>query len=152
MQLLVGHVCSCLKPAKMLLKDWMMTWECQLTGFYEAPCHSMSKSRKFYRLHLNNSGNFWKAFDHFQNKTCQCGHFIGRSLTPNEIFLFVWTLFTSLHLCPWLWCLLFTSKRLGIGSVERSWLMGKLFNYGKQSNIGDSSLERKAVLFMSAKL
>ncbi len=45
-----------------------------------------------------------------------------------------------------------TSKRLGIGSAERSWSDVKQLKDGKRSNLGGSSLEKRAILFTSTKL
>ncbi len=45
-----------------------------------------------------------------------------------------------------------TSKYLGIGSAERSWSNVKTIKYGKRVNICDESLEKMAILYMSAKL
>ncbi len=45
-----------------------------------------------------------------------------------------------------------TSKRLGIGSAERSWSDVKTIKNGKRANIGGETLEKRAILYTSAKL
>ncbi len=45
-----------------------------------------------------------------------------------------------------------TSKRLGVGSAERSWSDVNPIKDGKRSNLGGSSLEVSIILFTSAKL
>ncbi len=45
-----------------------------------------------------------------------------------------------------------TSKRLGIVSAEWSWADAKQIKDGKLSNLGGASLEKRAILFTSAKL
>ncbi len=45
-----------------------------------------------------------------------------------------------------------TSKRLGIGSAERSWSDVKTIKNGKRANIGGDTLEKRAILYTSAKL
>jgi len=45
-----------------------------------------------------------------------------------------------------------TSKRLGIGSAEQSWSDVKTIKNGKRANIGGGSLEKRAILYTTAKL
>ncbi len=45
-----------------------------------------------------------------------------------------------------------TSKQLGIGVAERSWSDIKQIKDGKQSNLGGVSLEKRAILYSSARL
>ncbi len=45
-----------------------------------------------------------------------------------------------------------TSKRLGIGSAETSWADVKQIKDGKWSNLGGASLEKRAILFTSARM
>ncbi len=45
-----------------------------------------------------------------------------------------------------------TSKCLGIGSAERSWSDVKTIKNGKRVNIGGETLEKRAILYTSAKL
>ncbi len=45
-----------------------------------------------------------------------------------------------------------TSKCLGIGSAERSWKDVKTIKNGKRANVGGGSLEKRAILYKSAKL
>ncbi len=44
------------------------------------------------------------------------------------------------------------SKRLGIGLAERSWANVKKIKDGKQSILGGAGLDKRALLFTSAKL
>ncbi len=62
-------------------------------------------------------------------------------------------LFTALHQSSWFCCLRWTtSKQLGIGTTERSWKDVKQIKDGKQSNLGGVSLEKRAILYSSARL
>ncbi len=45
-----------------------------------------------------------------------------------------------------------TSKRLGIGAGERSWSDVKMIKDGKRSNLSGDSLEKQAILYLSAQL
>ncbi len=45
-----------------------------------------------------------------------------------------------------------TLKCLGIGSAERSWSAVKTIKNGKRTNIGRETLEKRAILYTSAKL
>ncbi len=45
-----------------------------------------------------------------------------------------------------------TSKRLGLGSAERSWSDVKTIKNGKRANIGSETLEKRAILYTSVKL
>ncbi len=45
-----------------------------------------------------------------------------------------------------------TSKQLGIGAAERSWSDIKQIKDGKPSNLGRVSLEKRAILYSSARL
>ncbi len=45
-----------------------------------------------------------------------------------------------------------TSKHLGIGSVEWSWSDVMTIKNGKRANIGGECLEKRAILYTSAKL
>ena len=99
---------------------------------------------------------FWKEFDDFQNKTGPYGYRPGRFLNPDALNgnSYVWHRLYSLpytHVLGFVACQV-TSKRLGIGSAERSWSDVKQLKDGKQSNLGGSSLEKRAILFTSAKL
>lgn len=99
---------------------------------------------------------FWKEFDQFQNKTGCFGQRPGRFLLPDALNgnSYLWH---ELYSLPYTRVLGFvacrvTSKRLGIGSAERSWADVKQIKDGKRSNLGGSSLEKRAILFTSAKL
>ncbi len=99
---------------------------------------------------------FWKEFGDFQNKTGVHGLCPGRFLLPDatngnsylwhEMFLLPHT-----NILGYVACLV-TSKKLGVGSVERSWADVKQIKDGKRSNLGGTSLEKRAILFTSAKL
>ncbi len=45
-----------------------------------------------------------------------------------------------------------TSKLLGIGAEERSWSDVKMIKDGKRSNLSGDSLEKQAILYISAHL
>ncbi len=45
-----------------------------------------------------------------------------------------------------------TSKQLGIGAAERSWSDVKQIKDGKRSNLGRVSIEKRAILYSSARL
>ena len=99
---------------------------------------------------------FWKEFGDFQNKTGVYGLRPGRFLLPDAINgnSHLWH---ELYLLPYTSVLGFvacrvTSKRLGVGSAERSWADVKQIKDGKRSNLGRMSLEKRAILFTSAKL
>ncbi len=44
------------------------------------------------------------------------------------------------------------SKRIGIGSAKLSWSNVKTIKNGKRANIGGETLEKRAILYTSAKL
>jgi len=99
---------------------------------------------------------FWKEFSDFQNKTGVYGLRPGRFLLPDAINgnSHLWH---ELYSLPYTSVLGFvacrvTSKRLGVGSAERSWADVKQIKDGKRSNLGGTSLEKRAILFTSAKL
>ncbi len=58
------------------------------------------------------------------------------------------SLLFALHLCPWVCCLPSYLKKV------RNWVSRdvKQLKDGKRSNLGGSSLEKRAILFTSAKL
>ncbi len=99
---------------------------------------------------------FWKEFGHFQNKTGVYGlhpeGFLlpdalnGNSCLWHELYSLPYTSVLDFVACH------VTSKRLGIGSAERSWADVKHIIDGKQSNLGGTSLEKRSILFTSAKL
>ncbi len=45
-----------------------------------------------------------------------------------------------------------TSKRLSVSSAERLWSNAKTIKNGKRANIGGETLEKRAILYTSAKL
>ena len=99
---------------------------------------------------------FWKEFGHFQNKTGVYGLHPGRFLLPDAINgnSYLWHELYSLpytNVLGFVACRV-TSKRLGVGSAERSWADVKQIKDGKRSNLGGTSLEKRAILFTSAKL
>ncbi len=99
---------------------------------------------------------FWKEFSDFQNKTGVYGLRPGRFLLPDAINgnSHLWHELYSLpytNVLGFVACRV-TSKRLGVGSAERSWADVKQIKDGKQSNLGGTSLEKRAILFTSAKL
>ena len=99
---------------------------------------------------------FWKEFGDFQNKTgvyvLRPGRFLlpdainGNSHLWHELYSLPYTSVLGFVAC----CV--TSKRLGVGSAERSWADVKQIKDGKWSNLGGTSLEKRAILFTSAKL
>ncbi len=99
---------------------------------------------------------FWKEFGHFQNKTGVYGMCPGSFLLPDALNgnSYLWH---EPYLLPYTSVLGFvgcrvTSKRLGIGLAARSWADIKLIKDGKRSNLGGTSLEKRTILFNSAKL
>ncbi len=99
---------------------------------------------------------FWKEFGDFQNKTGVYGLRPGRFLLPDAIngYSHLWHELYSLpntNVLGFVACHV-TSKRLGVGSAERSWADVKQIKDGKRSNLGGTSLEKRAILFTSAKL
>ncbi len=87
---------------------------------------------------------FWKEFDDFQNKTGPYGYCPGRFLTPDALNgnSYVWHHLYSLpYTCV-----------LGFVACQVTWSDVKQLKDGKQSNLGGSSLEKRAILFTSAKL
>ncbi len=96
-------------------------------------------------------GIIWKDF-YFQNKTGVYGLNPVRFLFPDALngnsclWLELQTLsYTSVLGCA---ACCITSKSLGIVSVERYWEDVKQ-KYGKKSNLGGASLEKRAILFTS---
>ncbi len=99
---------------------------------------------------------FWKEFGDFQNKTGVYGLYPGRFLLPDAINgnSHLWHELYSLpytNVLGFVACRV-TSKRLGVGSAGRSWADVKQIKDGKRSNLGGTSLEKRAILFTSAKL
>ncbi len=97
----------------------------------------------------------WKEFGHFQNKTGVYGLCPGRFLLTDVLNgnSYLWH---ELYLLPYTSVLGFvaccvTSKRLGIGSTERYWADVKQIKGGKQSNLGGTSLEKRAIHFTSGR-
>ncbi len=82
--------------------------------------------------------------------------FKGHSIMPNAVNgnTFVWNQLYSLPYIKVLGFVAFhtTSKQLGIGAAERSWSYIKQIKDGKLSNLGGVSLEKRAILYSSAKL
>ncbi len=104
---------------------------------------------------------FWKEFDNYQNKTGYLGQRPGRFLLPDSLNgnLYLWHELYSLpytHVLGFLACHV-TSKRLGIGSAERSWADVKQIKDSKRQVASGLILEdpvwkKRAILFTSAKL
>ncbi len=100
--------------------------------------------------------HFWKEFHHFQHQTGPFAKFKGRFSMPDAVNgnSFVWH---QLYSLPYTKVLGFvacctTSKQLGIGAAERSWSDVKQIKDGKRSNLGGVSLEKRAILYSSARL
>ncbi len=99
---------------------------------------------------------FWKEFKHFTNRTGPYSYrssrfdnadaLSGRSHLWHEMYSLPFTEVLGFVACRT------TSKRLGIGSAERSWSDVKTIKNGKRANISGDSLEKRAILYTSAKL
>ncbi len=84
-----------------------------------------------------------KEFGDFQKKTGPYGYHPGTFLTPDALDgnSSVWNCLAYTCVIGFVACQV-TSKRLGIGSAERSWSDVKQLKDGKWSNLGGSSLEK----------
>ncbi len=99
---------------------------------------------------------FWKEFKHFTYRTGPYSYRSGRFENDDALSgrSYLWH---EMHSLPFTEVLGFvacrtTSKRLGIGSAEQSWSDVKNIKNGKRSNIGGGSLEKRAILYTTAKL
>ena len=99
---------------------------------------------------------FWKEFKHFTYKTGPYSYRSSRFENDDALSgrSYLWH---EMHSLPFTEVLGFvacrtTSKRLGIGSAERSWSDVKTIKNGKRANIGGDTLEKRAILYTSAKL
>ncbi len=99
---------------------------------------------------------FWKEFKHFTYKTGPYRYRSSRFENDDALSgrSYLWH---EMHSLPFTEVLGFvacqtTSKRLGIGSAERSWSDVKTIKNGKRANIGGETLEKRAILYTSAKL
>ncbi len=98
---------------------------------------------------------FWKEFEHLTYRTGPYSYqwswyenddaHSGRSYLLHEMHSLPFTEVLGFVACQT------TSKRLGIGSAERSWRIFKTIEIGKRSNIGEETLEKRAALYTSAK-
>lgn len=99
---------------------------------------------------------FWKEFKHFTFRTGPYSYRSSRFENDDALSgrSHIWH---EMHSLPFTEVLGFvacrtTSKRLGIGSAERSWSDVKTIKNGKRASIGGETLEKRAVLYTSAKL
>ncbi len=89
---------------------------------------------------------FWNEFGNYRHKTGYFGQCPGRFLLPDELNgnSYLWhELYSLSYTCVlgFVACCV-TSKRLGMGSAERSWADVLQIKDGKQCNLGGSSLEK----------
>ncbi len=99
---------------------------------------------------------FWKEFKHFTYRTGPYSYRSGRFENDDALSgrSYLWH---EMHSLPFTEVLGFvacqtTSKRLGIGSAERAWSDVKTIKNGKRANLGGGSLEKRAILYTTAKL
>ncbi len=100
--------------------------------------------------------NFLKEFYHFQQQTGPFAKFKGHLSMLDALNgkFFIWHQHDSLPYTKVLGFVAYhtTSKQLKIGATERSWNDVEQIKDGKQSNLGGLSLEKRVILYSSAKL
>ncbi len=98
---------------------------------------------------------FLKELHHFQQQTGPFAKFKGYLSMPDAVngnlfirhqFFHCLTKILGFVACH------NTSKQLGTGAAERSWSDVKKIKDGKRSNFGGISLEKRAILYLSARL